>query len=164
MRKALSPFEISLSNVNIMCDRGSNFVKCFKHYGPLHCFAHRLNNLLKKCFFQYGKKRRAAAGSKIQTATAIAAFLDEDDSSEDDSCYDTDDDDIPSIKLKPTKRETANNLLSNKRSASSQINHVTLDVSEVPPEARDYLEKLKEVKRIIKYVKKVSFWSTYYAS
>ncbi len=38
------------------------------------------------------------------------------------------------------------------------LDHVKLDVSEIPIEAREYLVKLKEVKHIIKYVKKVRLY------
>ncbi|CAF1159274.1 unnamed protein product [Didymodactylos carnosus] len=39
-----------LQAVNWVSDRGSNFVKGFCDYKPIFCFAHRLNNILKKLF------------------------------------------------------------------------------------------------------------------
>ena len=46
-----------LISVNILCDRGSNFVKAFRDYDPLFCFGHRLNNILKtSSFSEYEKK------------------------------------------------------------------------------------------------------------
>ncbi|CAF4430062.1 unnamed protein product, partial [Adineta steineri] len=47
----LAEFGISLSDVNIITDRGTNFLKAFAKYDLICCFGHRLNNVLKVCFF-----------------------------------------------------------------------------------------------------------------
>ncbi|CAF4286374.1 unnamed protein product [Rotaria sp. Silwood2] len=47
-----------LAMVNILSDRGSNFVKGFRPYSPMFCFGHRLNNVLKTSFFQHEKKKK----------------------------------------------------------------------------------------------------------
>lgn len=39
-----------------MSDRGSNFVKALKNFFVIWCFAHRLNNVLKLCFFTAATK------------------------------------------------------------------------------------------------------------
>ena len=41
-----------------MCDRGSNFQKGFKTFQPLFCFGHRLNNIVKRAFFQNQIKKK----------------------------------------------------------------------------------------------------------
>ncbi|CAF1284179.1 unnamed protein product [Rotaria magnacalcarata] len=160
MNKALSPFDLNLFNTNIMCDRGSNFVKCFKCYNPLHCYAHRLNNVIKKCFFQNGLKRtidKSSIACTTATTSSITTCNDILHSSDDDSCDEADDDYVPSFKIK-SKRKTKshNSRVKRTNSSFSMIDHVKLDASEIPIEAREYLVKLKEVKHIIKYVKKVS--------
>jgi hypothetical protein len=157
MNKALASFDINLSNTNIMCDRGSNFVKCFKYYNPLHCYAHRLNNIIKKCFFQTQKKRTTDASASNCTTTATAISVNDIlNSSDEDSCDEADDEYVPSIKLKSKRKPNANSSRKGKRNSSmSFVDHVKLDVSDIPIEAREYLIKLKEVKHIIKYVKKV---------
>jgi len=160
MDKALLPFDINLSNSNIMCDRGSNFVKCFKYYDPLHCYAHRLNNVIKKCFFQNQKKRTTDASSSNHITTATTVIVNDIlNSSDDDSCDEADDEYVPSIKLK-SKRKSSINTSRAKKTKSSMlvVDHMKLDVSEIPIEAREYLVKLKEVKHIIKYVKKVRLY------
>lgn len=158
MDKALLPFDVNLSSTNIMCDRGSNFIKCFKYYNPLHCYAHRINNVIKKCFFQNGKKPTADASlsscTKTTTAFAVSNVL---SSSDEDSCDEADDEYVPSIKLKVKRKTKANNTRASKSNSSSLIDHMKLDVSDIPIEAREYLIKLKEIKHIIRYVKKVKF-------
>ncbi|CAF4267719.1 unnamed protein product [Rotaria socialis] len=116
MNKALSPFDLNLSNTNIMCDRGT-------------------------C--------TTATTSSITTCNDILH------SSDDDSCDEADDDYVPSFKIK-SKRKTKshNSRVKRTNSSFSMIDHVKLDASEIPIEAREYLVKLKEVKHIIKYVKK----------
>jgi len=159
MNKALAPFDINLSNANIMCDRGSNFVKCFKNYDPLHCYAHRLNNIIKKCFFQNNKKRAIdTLLSHLMTTTSATVVHNTSSSSDDDSCDEVDDEVVPSIKLK-LKRITNGNKKRIKKTNSSFsfIDHMKLNISDIPNEARAYLTILKEVKHIVKYVKKVSF-------
>jgi hypothetical protein len=154
MNKALAPFDFTFSDTNIMCDRGSNFVKCFKDYDPLHCYCHRLNNIIKKCFFQNKKSTTDTSSSHLTATASSIAVSDTLNSSDDDSCDEADDELVPSIKLK-SKRLANGNSKRTKKNNPSFVDHVKLDVSDTPIEAREYLIKLKEVKQIIKYVKKV---------
>ncbi|CAF4793878.1 unnamed protein product [Rotaria sp. Silwood1] len=91
-----------LTSVNILCDRGSNFVKGFRDYDPLFCYGHRLNNILKTSFFQNAKnkKKNSCSTSTVDIATSsnnstvtkeqkntlssISDFLSSEDDSEDD--------------------------------------------------------------------------------
>jgi hypothetical protein len=83
-------------------------------------------------------------------------FSDTLSSSDDDSCDEADDELVPSIKLKSKRLSNGNNKRTKKNNPSlSFVDHVKFDVSDIPIEAREYLIKLKEVKQIIKYVKKV---------
>ncbi|CAF3441364.1 unnamed protein product [Rotaria socialis] len=50
------PFGITdLSQINFVSDRGSNLAKALKPYSPAYCVDYRLNNIIKKCFYQTGK-------------------------------------------------------------------------------------------------------------
>ncbi|CAF4446603.1 unnamed protein product, partial [Rotaria sp. Silwood2] len=52
------PFGISdLTKFNGVSDRDSNFLKILKAYSTTNCVAHRLNNVLKGCFYQTNKKK-----------------------------------------------------------------------------------------------------------
>ena len=56
-----------------MSDRGSNFVKALKDYFVIWCFAHRLHNVLKVCFFT------ATTREDKQKAISNVQFLDDSD-------------------------------------------------------------------------------------
>ncbi|CAF2036569.1 unnamed protein product, partial [Rotaria magnacalcarata] len=118
MNKALSSFDLNLSNTNIICDSGT---------------------------LNYA----------ATTTTAASTFIDILNSSDDESCDEADDRHMPSIKLKSQRKlKTYNTRTKKEDSSFSFVDHVKLEVSEIPIEAREYLIKLKEVKHIIKYVKK----------
>lgn len=48
----MTRFEIfDLSDVTFVSDRGANFLKALKRFQAYSCAAHRLNNIVKRCFF-----------------------------------------------------------------------------------------------------------------
>ncbi|CAF1553129.1 unnamed protein product [Adineta ricciae] len=58
LEKALSRFEIvDLADVTFVSDRGANFLKALKRFQAYSCAAHRLNNIVKKCFFVQEKNK-----------------------------------------------------------------------------------------------------------
>ena len=58
MVKALNQFEIvDLSEVTFVSDRGTNFLKALKRFQAYSCVAHRLNNIVKHCFFVNEKNK-----------------------------------------------------------------------------------------------------------
>ena len=80
--KGLQEFGLSdLAKLNFVSDRGSNFVKALTNASPLFCYAHRLNNVLKRAFFQSTKKRAESSSSRQQK---VRADMDSSSSSEDD--------------------------------------------------------------------------------
>ena len=50
----------SLANVNIVCDRGSNYVLAFKDFQLILCYGHRMNNIVRITFFQNKNQRTDA--------------------------------------------------------------------------------------------------------
>jgi hypothetical protein len=42
--------------MSFVSDRGSNFVKALRQFSAVWCLAHRLNNVLKLCFFTTATK------------------------------------------------------------------------------------------------------------
>lgn len=58
MEKALQRFDIfDLSEVTFVSDRGANFLKALKRFRAYSCAAHRLNNIVKRCFFVEEKNK-----------------------------------------------------------------------------------------------------------
>ena len=50
----------SLANVNIMCDRGSNYVLAFKDFQAILCYGHHMNNIVRITFVQNKNQRTDA--------------------------------------------------------------------------------------------------------
>ena len=55
-----------LSTIHIVCHRGSNLLKAFQHLNRITCYGHRLNNVLKRSFFQHQKQLTIAPGVGIE--------------------------------------------------------------------------------------------------
>ena len=64
---------MDLSQTFFVSDRSSNFAKALKDYFVIWCFAHRLNNVLKVCFFT------TATREDRQKAISNMQFLDDSD-------------------------------------------------------------------------------------
>ena len=64
-----------MDKITFVSDRGSNLVKALENYQVINCFAHRLNNVLKRTFYSAGtqdkaeKKRRNKSCNKTQNNT-----------------------------------------------------------------------------------------------
>jgi hypothetical protein len=157
----LEPFGIlSLNDVNIVCDRGSNFVCAFKIFDPIFCYGHRSNNVVKISFFQNTKKKKKVnAGNIIEDGGAQSSVVvkdthgintdndlssDESESSSEDEC------DI----------ETAYPVVQRKNFTTSSRSEPAfpaekMTVDQIPACAKRVLVTLNQCKKIVKYVKKV---------
>ena len=117
MENALNQFEIvDLSEVTFVSDRGTNFLKALKHFQAYSCVAHRLNNIVKHCFFVNEK-------SKNQEDSMDSVFGYEDNKVEED--------------------------------IENSID--TTALNDVPRRALHILQNVIECKKLVKYVKQVSF-------
>jgi hypothetical protein len=60
MENQLAEFDLDhyMDNITFVTDRGSNFKKAFRLHKVLFCVAHRLNNILKRCFYQNSNKKK----------------------------------------------------------------------------------------------------------
>ena len=47
-----------MDKITLVCDRGSNLVKALEGYQVVHCFPHRLNNVLKRTFYSAGAREK----------------------------------------------------------------------------------------------------------
>ncbi len=153
--------------MNIICDRGSNFVCAFKDFEPVFCFGHRLNNIIKISFFQNQRKKKknprdthdlaqsfdpkstsksTANGSTKQNSESSSSDT---ESSEDDNLDNTTA--LPVIRGKKTKtiNSSKNQLLALQ---------VKMNVDEIPLSAKHVIRVLNTCKKIVKYVKKVFFF------
>ena len=150
-----------------MCDRGSNFRKAFKSFQPLFCFGHRLNNVLKRAFFQHLKKTSSldhplfsvdgsfttaitSSSSAIQPAEEI--FTDDSEMSSEDDCESTAA--IPIARKRKDKARSSSK--SSRVHTDLQPAHMKMTIDQVPSSAKQVLRTLHQCKRVVKYAKKVS--------
>lgn len=110
-------FEIvDLSRVTFVSDRGANFLKALKDFQAYSCTAHRLNNIIKRCFFINDTK------NPEEDAIGNDQVFDENSSDEDiDSLIDV---------------------------------H---SINDVPKKGLHILQTIIECKKLVKYIKQVSF-------
>jgi hypothetical protein len=152
-----------------MCDRGSNFQKAFKGSNPLFCFGHRLNNVLKRSFFQNQRKKMAsrvdhgltAASAAVTTTIAsTSSGIDSEEEIYTDDSDATSDEDFELTTAMPVLRKKKDKVKVVARSSRSQIDldsvHLKLTMDDAPLSAKQVLRTLNQCKKIVKYVKKVS--------
>ncbi len=61
-----------MESITYVTDRGANFIKAFRSNKVLLCVVHRMNNVLKRCFFQNPtKKSNPSPGKLVHTSTSI---------------------------------------------------------------------------------------------
>ncbi|CAF2076585.1 unnamed protein product, partial [Rotaria magnacalcarata] len=151
-----------LALVNIVSDRGSNFVAAFRDSQPLFCFGHRLNNIVKTTFFgniNNKKKPTSNAPTTVNRNVAIVSttikpnddnILHANDvSTSEQSSEDDDDYVLPSIPVKQKSRAIHGN--------SSYNNHKLvrkMSIHDIPLEAHNVIIALSQCKKIVKYIKK----------
>jgi hypothetical protein len=73
MQQQLTNFglETFMDTITYVTDRGANFIKAFRSNKVLLCVVHRMNNVLKRCFFQNPtKKSNPSPGKLIHTSTS----------------------------------------------------------------------------------------------
>ncbi|CAF3034266.1 unnamed protein product, partial [Rotaria sp. Silwood2] len=166
LHKYLSFFGInSLADINIVCDRGSNFVCAFKDFEPVFCYGHRLNNIAKLNFFQ-NKRKKEKVGAVVIDATNIldtnppSTIKAEDndneihESSSDDSELSTDDDfaNDTALPVIRKKKKFVKVTVSSKNDLLFSQKKIT--VKQIPISAKHVLQVLNKCKKIVKYVKK----------
>ena len=134
--------------LNFVCDRGSNFIKALKDFSPLYCSAHRLNNVLKKCFFQSKNSRL----SRISVTPSTITDVSESTSSSDD------DDEFIVLSTRMLKKKT-----------TVTNGSLQMEFDRIPESAKDVIRTIDSSKKLVRYVKKVASQkmlstSTYYDS
>jgi hypothetical protein len=152
-------------DVNIMSDRGSNFVKAFADFEPMFCFGHRLNNVLKVGFFQQAKKKKPQTGSSksksaIINAQATTSILSNEyvssDSDSNTSESEAEEDENASQRK---YGNTTIKMRKNKKSSTELAEKLTIE--QLPSKAKEVILCLKYCKKLVKYVKLVNISEIY---
>ena len=141
----MAVFEIDdLSTINIVCDRGSNFLKAFQDLNPITCYAHRLNNVLKRSFFQYQKEPLPPSAISVKKTCAS----DDEENSDDDDAF--------SI---PSKPMINRNLNVYPKVGKDQM--MTTKLINAPPAGQLLIKTIVECKSLAKYIKKVNSYTSF---
>lgn len=123
----------------------------------MYCFGHRLNNILKLCFFQDKKTKKNVAYSSSDDRTRTtqqnisSSVLNLDGLSDD---FDSDSSEIEENhqECNLSDEETWIRL---KRKANEKAAAQQISVEDIPEDAKRILFALKQTKKLVKYVKKV---------
>ncbi|CAF2915108.1 unnamed protein product [Rotaria sp. Silwood2] len=181
LRRHLSEYGIGdLADVNIISDRGSNFVKAFAIYNPIYCFGHRLNNILKICFFQQQKKKKDKhdelsttnttsinsattinsaitinSATTINSTTNVVPVLQYENSSSD-SESESSDLEEENYELNVLNEDTLVKFQKKKKVYTYTATGQIMSVKDIPHEAKKIILLLKKTKELVKYVKLTS--------
>lgn len=159
-----------MDKITYVCDRGSNFVKGLEDYDVVHCFPHRLNNILKRTFYAAGtaekkekKKKKLTKKSHNSDQLNRISF----DTIVEDPLMDYDDrdsseseDDYENIVLDAKAVELALKSLS----SSPERDHVNVLEKDLPLSASQILGTIVRCKQLCCYVKRVFIVFTLYLS
>ncbi|CAF2091379.1 unnamed protein product [Rotaria magnacalcarata] len=138
LQAELASFGIDdLFKVTIVCDRGANFLKAFRYHHPILCYAHRLNNILKRTFFQHSEQSSLKLLSHTYDGSSCSEVCD-------------DDDNLNNIS-KPKKNKKKKLTVSVRDMEETAM---TIKVNEIPTAAQYVIKTILECKALAKYIKK----------
>ena len=117
-------------------------MKAFRSYDPILCYAHRLNNILKRTFFQ---------NDEYSSIKLLPLAYSTSSSSE------VDDDDDDGIHFNGVSKP----IHIKKKKLDVSISHIeqtvmTIKVIDIPPAAQQVIKTILECKAMAKYIKKVN--------
>ncbi|CAM4976277.1 unnamed protein product [Rotaria socialis] len=165
LKAQLSVFGLKelMDKITFVTDRGANFIKALMAFRVLLCVAHRLNNVLKKTFYQEISKKNTivSPGKILTTSTSVCR-----------------------TEITPTKTEMTTITTRTFTQASSEVNEEDIDdkndidteessdddnyddddvvdypsttIANLPPSAKAILDMIKDCKSLVKYVKKAN--------
>ncbi|CAF3669367.1 unnamed protein product [Rotaria sp. Silwood1] len=159
MQNALNEFGIKFHLfANVVCDRGSNFIKALQtlNIEPIHCLAHRMNNILNRCFLSDFKSTKNKQERNAQLIHEQNILFSSDDEN---SCHSSDDENVPinnySVvsKTQKSKKKHIKNLPNQIDTNSMNYNEVK-SLNDLPADALSFIQTIKHIKSVVKYVKK----------
>ncbi|CAF1043629.1 unnamed protein product [Adineta ricciae] len=166
IQQCLEPFGlIDFDKLTFVSDRGPNLVCALRRYNTLFCYPHRLNNILKRSFFQTERqeKKKKDISSEIQSKnftgnitannTINSSSNDGDDSCSPSTSSSDDDDDVgktqPLLPIK-YKKNNKNELLMSK----SVNDPRKMKSKDLHPSAQQIINTITRCKNLVRYVKK----------
>lgn len=138
-------------------------MKAFAIFNPIHCFVHRLNNILKICFFQSERKKK----KQQQQPNPSASTLNPDTTVDQNvvapaSIGESPANDSESDVSEQEEDQQESNLYGEdtwirlqRRKSSEKIPAQKMLVEDIPADAKKALLLLKQAKKLVEYAKKV---------
>ncbi len=125
-----------LTTTTIVCDQGANFLKAFRHLYPITCHGHKLNNVLKRSFFQHQK----------QPSISLSDFNENSSTSEEEEI-----DSALYTSSKPVKTKR-----SNIHTKVVEVPAMKMKLVDTPLAVQQLIKTIAECKSLAKYIKKVN--------
>ena len=132
-----------------MSDRGANLVKALRDYETLFCFLHRINNILKRGFFQLKSKQKPSQSSTTAPPPPPVSKSNHDDSCQSASSTEDEEAFVPTLQIKKKKQKK-------KQETRIPIDPMKLELKDLPLEAQEIIETIEQCKKLVRYIKKVS--------
>ncbi|CAF4667093.1 unnamed protein product [Rotaria sp. Silwood2] len=151
-----------MNKITFVTDRGSNLIKAMMAFHVLFCIAHRLNNVLKKTFYQETKKKKKTISpaknltistsvhrteippTKTETTTITTRTLAQ-------ASPELSDEDVEITD--GTETEDSSDEVSD--IDDDEIDYTATTIDTLPASAKVILDVIKDCKSLVKYVKKV---------
>ncbi|CAF4192312.1 unnamed protein product, partial [Rotaria sp. Silwood2] len=157
IQKALEPYGIDdLTKLSFMSDRGTNLIKALQTYETLFCFPHRINNVLKRAFFQQ-KIRQTSTNSltTVQTTTTTPSssniVTNENCQSSSSSSSEEEEEELFKLTKQIKKKKTKKN----KSLIHIENDPMKLELKDLHIKAQEIIETIKQCKKLVRYIKKV---------
>ncbi|CAF3835637.1 unnamed protein product [Rotaria sp. Silwood1] len=150
IQKVLESYGLNdLTQLHFVSDRGPNLVKALKPYRPIYCYAHRLNNILKRSFFQSQKKKNKNEEQNAQLSTINLDKIKSEDS--DLSISSSEDDNESFLPVHTNKKKIT------KSGGRSALNDPRkLELPDLDSSAQEVIKTIVNCKKLVQYVKKVT--------
>lgn len=133
-----------LTTTTIVCDQGANFLKGFRHLYPITCYGHKLNNVLKRSFFQHQK----------QSSISSSDFNEKSSTS--------DEEEVDSGLYMSSKPVTTTKL--NVHTKVVEVPAMKMKLIDAPLAVQQLIKTIVECKSLAKYIKKVNVQTSFSAN
>lgn len=132
-----------------MSDRGANLLKALRDYETLFCFLHRINNVLKRSFFQLSSQREKSDRSRTHPSATSSLNNDQNDNDLSPSATEGEEAYIPTIQIRRRKKK-------NMEESSTTHDPMQLKLNDFSMEGQAIIKTIEQCKSLVRYVKKVS--------
>ncbi|CAF4557748.1 unnamed protein product [Rotaria socialis] len=145
IQRCLMPFDlIDFDQLHFASDRGANLVRALRNYDTLFCYPHRLNNILKRAFFQSksNKEQQTKTSSTLACTSLISntTVTNEIDQENEDNVYSSSSTDNEDDKVEPT-------LPINNKLRKMKFEDLTLAAQEI-------IKTVTRCKKLVEFVKR----------